>query len=581
MSSTPGCHGSSRRNADLYRPGFPDEGSEGRFGRLFAVGDGGEDKNGRERLRPHASPRYDLQRLGEKNGPMRTKGQQDSRMAAGMTFLGQFVDHDITLDVQSKFEKPEINVALDNARTPNLDLDCVYGGGPEASPHLYVGASLLEGEDISLADESNPSDLPRNAVGRAVIGDPRNDENIIVGQIQGAFLRFHNRCVEHIESQHPDLSHSEVFERARDTTLHYYHRVILEDLLYHVVGVDMIHDIAGNGRRYYFPTGFGDGVQPRRPFMPVEFSVAAYRYGHSQVRDEYALNTDKSVSLFAPRGEDDGAADTLRGFQALPSGHHLEWSRFFSLQPGDSGQFAFKIDPFLPAPLLELPRGVVASDNDVTSLASRNLLRGRTFRLPSGEAIAERMAEDGALLGHDPDNGADKIVRLSNAEAVSNSDVRDLMQTLQGEYAMQTTPLWLYILIESAIHGDGFDSRSPGSGGGDRLGPVGGRIVAEVLMGLMDHFRDTSGKGLDYQPDVPYNFEETPKNDAVSIASTAAYGPRMSMCAFIDYAYAAPLADPDRVRGSVKQSTQQGSNNDNIAAGAVKANVRADEDLTV
>lgn|GEM_PF-7128689 len=363
--------------------------------------------------------------------------------------------------------------------------------------------------------------------------------------------------------------------------MHYYHRVILEDLLFHVVGVDMIHDIAENGRRYYFSNGFGEGVQPRKPFMPVEFSVAAYRYGHSQVRDKYKLNTDKTVSLFAPRNEDNGAADTLRGFQALPSGHYLEWSRFFSLQPGDSGQFAFKIDPFLPEPLLELPRGVVASDNDVTSLASRNLLRGRTFRLPSGEAIAERMAEDGALLGHDPDNGSDKIVRLSDAESVSNKDIKKLMQTLRGDYAMQTTPLWLYILIESAIHGDGFDSRNPGSGGGDRLGPVGGRIVAEVLMGLMDHFRDTSGKGLDYQPDVPYNFEETARNDAVSIATTPAYGPRMSMYAFIKYAYAAPLEDPDRVRGTVKQSKQQGKKKNKLATGAAKPKVRSDEDLTV
>jgi len=324
--------------------------------------------------------------------------------------------------------------------------------------------------------------------------------------------------------------------------LHYYHRVILEDLLFHVVGVDMIHDIAENGRRYYFSNGFGEGVQPRKPFMPVEFSVAAYRYGHSQVRDKYKLNTDKTVSLFAPRNEDNGAADTLRGFQALPSGHYLEWSRFFSLQPGDSGQFAFKIDPFLPEPLLELPRGVVASDNDVTSLASRNLLRGRTFRLPSGEAIAERMAEDGALLGHDPDNGSDKIVRLSDAEAVFHKKKKKKKK---------------------------------------RLGPVGGRIVAEVLMGLMDHFRDTSGKGLDYQPDVPYNFEETARNDAVSIATTPAYGPRMSMYAFIKYAYAAPLEDPDRVRGTVKQSKQQGKKKNKLATGAAKPKVRSDEDLTV
>jgi len=71
------------------------------------------------------------------------------------------------------------------------------------------------------------------------------------------------------------------------------------------------------------------------------------------------------------------------------------------------------------------------------------------------------------------------------------------------------------------------------------------------------------------------------KDDAVSITPTAAYGPRMSMCAFVDFAYAAPLNDPDRVRGTVKPAAKQASSNQARAASGAQHKVRQDEDLTV
>ena len=97
---------------------------------------------------------------------------------------------------------------------------------------------------------------------------------------------------------------------------------------------------------------------------------------------------------------------------------------------------------------------------------------------------------------------------------------------------MESIPLWLYVLLEAAQHGNN----------GDRLGPVGGRIVAEVMMGLLDHYRDMSGKGLDYNPDKDIALD-------VNLVKTTDYGPRMSMKAFIDFAYAKPLADQNHVRG--------------------------------
>jgi len=573
MTTPIGGHGSTKANTDLYkRKDFPDEGTEGRFGRLFNLGERAKtdslnkDSSEKPTLRPHPSPRFDLDRLGKFEGPMtlKDKSNQDSASPAGITFLGQFVDHDITLDVQSKFENPQINASLDNARTPNLDLDCVYGGGREASPHLYDGAYLIEGELATPANDAETKDLPRNTVHRAIIGDPRNDENVLVSQVQAVFIRFHNRCVDELRAQDQDKSDDVLFEEARDTTIHYYHRVVLEDLLYHVVGLEMIQDVSTKGRRYYFPDGFWSKKrEPQSPFMPVEFSVAAYRFGHSQIRDSYDLNNKVGpIEVFKPReSADQKKGATLRGFDKLPNNFRADWSNFFPAPGKGATRPGFKIDPFLPRPLLELPTGIVPKGDSVISLASRNLLRGRTFRLPSGEAIAKLMAADEALVGHDPENNKNRILDLSDQNTAKNPAIQELMKTLSTDYAMTETPLWLYILMEAAEFGIGFDPDGKGSGGGDRLGPVGGRIVAEVLMGLLDHYRDMSGKGLDYSPKIPYNFSAESKKDAVTITPTN-FGPRMSMHAFIEFAYARPLVKRmgKAANGSKKEQSTEHSN---------------------
>ncbi len=548
MSERPaGAHGAPGKNPSLYEvtdfsPERIDESLDGRFGRLFVIGDGWSD-DGSERMQPNPLPRYDLRRLGAKDGPLDAEQgptNRNSLAPAGITFLGQFIDHDITLDVSSKFSRPQINAALENGRTPNLDLDCVYGGGREASPYLYHDAGdaankakLIEGKPLEGAGTKGRFDLQRNIDGRAIIGDPRNDENIFVGQVQAAFIRFHNACVDYLSNppKGPDgkpvreavHGTEELYEKARDTTTHYYHRIVLEDLLYRIIGLEMIQAIATQGRQFYFPNGFNDGDDgwPERPFMPVEFSVAAYRYGHSTVRDEYVLNAGKKKPLFDK---------DLRGFQPLPKGCHLDWDWYFVAQDKIAEQFAHKIDPFLPAPLFELP-GFAAPEH---SLPSRNLMRGRIFRLPSGETIGQRMVDEGVDIAAREAMGPEMIL---SAETKMPAKVKELFGKLTSEYAMTETPLWLYVLMEAATFGKGFSSpeiftpEEKASKGGDRLGPVGGRIVGEVLMGLLDHYRDATGKGLDYDPDIPSGVPH-----GVQLAGMK-FGPRMSMRALIDFAY--------------------------------------------
>ena len=542
MERQPGSHGAPGKNPALYKvenfsSGRMDENSDGRFGRMFPIIDGGGGKSEDGRLLPHPSTKYDLRKLGAQDGPLRPDqgpDDRDSLAPAGITFLGQFIDHDITLDVSSKFDRPQVNAALENARTPNLDLDCVYGGGREASPYLYQNtgpewqrARLLEGPEITGATQGQ-RDLQRNAEYRAIIGDPRNDENIFIAQVQAAFIRFHNRCVELLHNPPVDAEGAprwrafegaeELFERARATTTHYYHRIILEDFLYRVIGLDMMQAIATQGRMYYFPNGFtkiADGW-PERPFMPVEFSVAAYRYGHSTVRDSYAVNGPTNTPLF------DG---NLRGFQKIPDNFHLDWEWFFVEQDRQPQQFAHKIDPFLPTPLFELPDFA----NPENSLASRNLMRGRIFRLPSGESIADRMIADGMMVAAGkPMAEGDKVGNHASAP----SHVDEMITAMRSEYAMNETPLWLYCLLEGAIYGKGFaGAQPPTKEAGDRLGPVGGRIVGEVLMGLLDHYRDATGKGLDYDPDIPSGVP-----GGVQLAGMD-FGPRMSMRALVNFGY--------------------------------------------
>ena len=431
-------HGSQHYVPGLYtakRPGEATE-PEGRFGRMFDPWMLGG---------PHPALAGQLLALGAPKGVMdegkTANAPGDSNIPSGYTFLGQFIDHDITLDVSSKLDRRAHPHHIQNARTPTLDLDCVYGGGPEASPHLYVTGA--HGEiHIGKATKKRPFDDLARFDSTALIGDPRNDENLVVSQLQLAWIKFHNAVLDEVGD----------FEKARNTVVHYYHRIIVEDFLPRIIGKEMTDDILYKGRCYYFPEGFGQGE--KQPYMPVEFSVAAYRFGHSMVRALYNFNTKVVQKPLFEFGS------------FKPAQTFVQWDRYFQIKGAKKGpEKARKIDRKLPGILFDLPFA-----SDVKSLAQRNLLRGRSFRLPSGQGLAEQMAEDGLL---DP-------------KEICPPD--DAVTALK----MPCTPLWYYVLQEAETLAKG-----------NHLGPVGGRIVGEVLCGLVEHYRDTTeGMGLDYRPDV-------------------------------------------------------------------------------
>jgi hypothetical protein len=355
------------------------------------------------------------------------KSTDNFDVPSGYTYFGQFVDHDSTFDPTSRLRRSNDPDALTDYRSPALDLDSLYGSGPMDQPYMYDWEAEPAGVKL-LVDH----DLPRNAQGRALIGDPRNDENLIVSQLHQLMLRFHNRVVDELAASSDDPA--ALFAEAQRRVRWHYQWIVREDFLPLIVGAEA----AKVTPRFYRPG--------RRPFMPVEFSGAAYRFGHSMVREDYKLNdATPNVPLMVSRPGDDGRR--LEGFRPLPRELTVQWKHF--LPTTDQRPQASKmIDPSLTNALFALPP-------DGAGLARLNLLRGHALQLPSGQDAAAR-------IGIAPLTGEELLPTLPALSPALERKVR------------HDTPLWLYVLAEAKA-----------LAGGRRLGPVGGRIVAEVLAGML------------------------------------------------------------------------------------------------
>jgi heme peroxidase len=347
--------------------------------------------------------------------------EDDSHVEAGWPIFGQYVAHDLTADRSPLRTHTDLE-ALRNMRSPRANLESLYGGGPAGSPYLYRRADpakLLE----------NDGDLPRNQEGIALIGDPRNDVHVFMGQMQVAFVRAHNLLVDRLRED--GVGDAALFDEARRALTWHYQWLIVNDFLPALVGADLVDELRTTGPRFFQPNG--------RPFIPVEFADAAYRYGHSQIRQLYQLQPDGPLYPLFP---------DLIGFGPIGK-RRVDWSRLFDVPGRPAAQRAKPIDGQLPRSLIRLPETITGAvdDDAYRSLAARDLVRGQGTGLPSGEAVAEQMGAN-----------------------VLNEDELDLRRHgWQDE-----TPLWLYILRESSTRH-----------AGDRLGEVGGRIVAEVLHGVI------------------------------------------------------------------------------------------------
>jgi hypothetical protein len=445
--------------------------------------------------------------------------EENSGISSGYTYLGQFIDHDLTFDPASSLQQQNDPDGLVDFRTPRLDLDSVYGRGRDDQPYLYDGNRFRLGLPLFELDQASPRrDLPRyddpedpSRAKRALIGDPRNDENVIVSQLHSTMLQFHNRLA--------DLNPSLAFTEVQQLVRWHYQWIVVNDFLVRICGEEVVDEILPY-RKEAKPAWEKEPklqfYKPRQTaFMPIEFSAAAYRFGHSMVRPIYRLNTQlhggDNPEMATPDEINRGLQGRffifagvqsrgLNGFDAFPKQWGIDWSLFFDIDgSGEKGgiwraQPAYKIDTSLVNPLGFLPEfsAVARASPPLTveqlqakpldavrnpaNLATRNLLRGMSMELPSGQAVADAMGVPRVL---------DEQLFVGKAivgELTKGPRLVDLDPSFAGN-----APLWYYVLAEAQHE---WLARATGPGGKGnaepvRLGAVGRRIVAETLIGVL------------------------------------------------------------------------------------------------
>jgi hypothetical protein len=405
--------------------------SRRRYARMFP---------GLPRFTAEAAFRYALGRQGGicDCGAEHDDPSSEAEGAAGWPIFGQFIAHDITADRSAPTPRSDVH-ALENARTPQLNLECLYGDGPVGHPFLFRrddGARFLLGDD----------DVLRNQEGIAIIGDPRNDSHMLISQLHLAMQRVHNAFV--MRARRAGAPDAALFEHAQRQTRWHYQWIVVHEFLPAVVGGALAAELIAHGPRYYQPGA--------APFIPLEFADAAYRYGHAQIRHLYRANLASEPAPLFP--------DFL-GFRPVPPSRRVDWRLFFDgfdgfdgvdgfdaveLDAVENAQRARKIDGKIVRSLIQLPVELTGECDvdEYQSLAVRDLERGEGVGLPSGEALARH-------LGVTPLTREEIGVESTNWE---------------GE-----TPLWFYILRESHARA-----------AGNHLGPVGARIVGDVLIGLIE-----------------------------------------------------------------------------------------------
>jgi nucleoid-associated protein YgaU len=426
-----------------------------------------------------------VKRLKELGATMQDPGAGgdpgDANIPAIYTYFGQFVDHDITLEASS-FSMQQLLAAnlaplpldkirneLKNVRTASLELDSLYGPPAPRDPtnrnKLRIGRVSKAPGTVRPPGKGDDNDLPREPRSgdirhdrAALIGDPRNDENLIVAQLHLAFLKAHNQLV----------AQGRTFEQARRLLRQHYQHIVIHDFLKRVADPQVADRILRHGNRFYDAL-----AEPF--FLPLEFTVAAYRFGHTMIRDDYDFNLNFSPAPLGLLFTFTALTGDLGDFDTLPENWIIQWERFIG--PGGGRNKARRIDTKLADGLFHLQdlQGQEEQPVDAARLAVRNLLRGYGLRMPTGQAIARHLGLP--------------VLTASQLEAAAASPQQ--AQVLRSARFLERTPLWYYLLAEAKHHG------------GQRLGPVGSTIVAEVLIGLVRRSEDSILRSPGWVPSLP------------------------------------------------------------------------------
>jgi hypothetical protein len=457
----------------------------------------------------------------------------NSSIPAVYTYWGQFIDHDMTANTDRNGEVSDITKTpfkpldpfavakkLPNLRRPTLDLDSLYGDGPELDKDFYrpdsgqpdkwlydgpkfrigrntpdVGSLIPPDDDLQrdlprvgellASGDVAPKEIPaelRTSPTAAAIADSRNDENLIVAQFHLAFLRFHNRVVDEVRKYpqafglEPRPSDAEAFKAARRLTRFHYQWLVVHDYLKTITLPGVVDRILIGGNRFY-PSRSKDDL-----FAPLEYSVAAFRFGHSMIRGGYDHNRNfgdealiRPFASFAqlfeftgnghvidPNDPTKSTPNPLGGKKTLPTNWIIEWDRMTSKIDPDPNHFARTIDTLLVPPVQNMVNQGNAEPTALIRqllrhLARRNLLRGYLLGIPTGQAVADEMGVEPLT---------DDELKLNNAQPLTDA--------LTAGGFLKQTPLWYYVLKEAEVHNKG-----------NSLGELGSLIVAETQLGLL------------------------------------------------------------------------------------------------
>ena len=411
---------------------------------------------------------------------------------AGYTYVGQFIDHDLTFDKTGVMEGVNVSpVDIEQSRSPTLDLDSLYGAGPldPGSAKFYSDGRHLKKGSAGAGPPTTGFDLPR--VGgsgpnprKALIPDPRNDENLAVAQMHLAFIRFHNRVVDTLPSSVPPADR---FRTAREIVTKHYQWMIRTDYLPRICAPSVVTDVFANGRK-----AFEVGAAPNTmPTMPLEFSVAAFRLGHSMIRSTYRWNVNFPNATLAQLFQFSGRSGDLGGDNRLPSIWIADFRRLFNfglphvnrpdlVVPAGKFNRAMRIDTKLVNPLRVLP---VVDPAPRNNLAFRNLLRARMVKLATGQQMATFLKSKGVTL-----------TKLTNAQIRNGNNGASLaaLTAAQRSALLANTPLWFYILREAELNQG-------------KLKGVGARIVAETIHRAMEGSKFSIVRDTTFQPSLGPN----------------------------------------------------------------------------
>ncbi|RDV24103.1 hypothetical protein DXV75_15555 [Alteromonas aestuariivivens] len=411
------------------------------------------------------------------------KSEQASQLPAGMTFFGQFIDHDFTRNSASdKLANPVPGSHTGtNMVTPALDLSSVYNAGglnDQLGIDLQTGKFLLTQVEGESSWQDNSFDLPRVAegmeAGKALIPDFRNDSSLLIAQLHVQFLRLHNMVVDHHLSQHPAMHNNpnRLFELAKTQVTACYRRMVRTDFLWRVLHKPIYQAFFEQPQPYAF-LGMDGPVFYAGETLPNELTAAAFRFGHSVVKQAYQINDEARLSLMELFQWTGG--HNLKS-QHLPANLVVDWHSMLDLTQLGRVQMALAASPAMS---IELPMG----DWPANRLAIRNLVRGQSMSLPSGQSVTRALCHKSSrlqsIIGEYGPVETNPWVQIKSSS--DNTPELLLNGLLASSDIATNSPLWYYLLCEAHSASRNYSKL---------LGPVASYIVAECFYHLLNTSTD-------------------------------------------------------------------------------------------